>query len=354
MDRKPQRPRYGGRPDYNKQQNTPEKDRNSAAGRPAGTAPGDRRQTGEMPQRRAVRYPGPAVRQQPKRRGMTPLGRLIAIVGIAVIIAAVVLAFRLTGDGGTSSGKSGDTGSYGNADISHGSAGNEANSRAGSVNGKSALILLDAGHGFGDIGCSPDAMKGKVEKDITMKAVRLLKTKLEARGYTVIMTHDGESFTSAPELTRRLKELGHDYKADQIKDNNVFSAYERTMWANVLNSESQIGVFISLHVNSNEKTSLTGFTVDYSGENDFTGSSEALSKSVCNALERDYPGRSCKLFCDSWEDSYIVTKYSMMPSCLIEMGYGSSPADAALLLDDTWLDALASSIADGVDSYYRS
>lgn len=318
--------------------------------RRAGQNPQVRRQSGQMPARRAARYPGSPSGQRPKRnRRPSPLFWIIVLAVIVGLAAAIVLAFR-DGDASRDGGglKPGDPGYQQGIGAQKGKP-----SAAGYVNGKSKLILLDAGHGFGDIGCSPDALNGNVEKDITIKAVRMLKSKLEAKGYTVILTHDGETFTPASELIGRLKALKYEYKSDQIIDNNVFSAYERTMWANVLNSEGQIGAFISLHVNSNDSKSLTGFTIDYSGENDSTYLSEQLSSSIDSVLKRDYPGRSCKLFRDSWEDSYIVTKYSMMPSCLIEMGYGSSYADAALLLDDSWLDGLASSIADGVASYYN-
>lgn len=332
MDRKPQRPNFNQQ-NENMRKNRGEKGMNDAA----------RCEHNGVVQQRprcTVRYPSD-IKRHPQRRKTSMLFRMVVLVVIVALVIALVWIFKAIGG---QSGEGTDSGYTKTApDFSS----------LGQDNAKIKHILLDAGHGFGDIGCSPDALNGNNEKDITLRAVRMLKSKLEEKGYTVSLTHDGAAFTSAPELTDRLNALGYEYKTEQIIDNNVFSAYERTMWANVLNSEKRFGAFVSLHVNSNDKTSLTGFTIDYCGANEHTQRSEQLSSAIDSALKRDYPQRSCDLFRDTWEDSYIVTKYPMMPSCLVEMGYGSSPDDAALLLDDSWLEALASSIADGIDSYYK-
>lgn len=328
MDQKPRRS------DHIPQNRRPQQGRREEGigGRPRRAAPGNS-------QRRAVRYPNAAIQSERRRR---PPFLFCVIMLVVVVVAAVALGWIFKGESREDS--SSDSG-YAKTAPDFSSLGQNTK--------VTHHVLLDAGHGFGDIGCSPDALRGVTEKEITIKAVKMLKSKLESKGYTVSLTHDGSAFTPATELSGRLNVLGYEYKADQIIDNNVFSAYERTMWANVLNAEDRFGAFVSLHVNSNDKTSLTGFTIDYCGANEHAQLSQRLSEAIDGALKRDYPGRSCDLLRDTWDDAYIVTKYSMMPSCLIEMGYGSSPEDAALLLDDAWLDGLVSSIADGIDAYYK-
>lgn len=51
-------------------------------------------------------------------------------------------------------------------------------------------VLLDAGHGFGDVGCQ--SPYGFDEKDLTIIFARLLADELKERGAEVYLTHDGE------------------------------------------------------------------------------------------------------------------------------------------------------------------
>ena len=54
-------------------------------------------------------------------------------------------------------------------------------------------VCIDAGHGFGDVGCGP-AYIGAYEYEITIRVAQLLRDKLEKEGITVILTHDGSTF----------------------------------------------------------------------------------------------------------------------------------------------------------------
>ena len=62
-----------------------------------------------------------------------------------------------------------------------------------------ATVCIDAGHGFADVGCESDYLRG-YEKDVTIKIAKLLKAELESRNIKVILTHDGKKFPTCKEI----------------------------------------------------------------------------------------------------------------------------------------------------------
>lgn len=216
-------------------------------------------------------------------------------------------------------------------------------------------ILLDPGHGFDDNGCTSKYMAGKYEKDISLAVVKMLKAELESMGYTVSLTHDGISYIDEPVLISKLSSLGLEYKPDKIIDNNIYHAYERTMYANIINKSTPVSAFVSIHVNSNQDSAaLSDFTLDYCAANSSSAYSEKLVDSVLDALKSQFPQREQRRYADSWEEAFIVTKYSEMPSFLIEMGYATTPSDAAQIIDPSWQKQFADSLAKGIDSYFKN
>lgn len=65
---------------------------------------------------------------------------------------------------------------------------------------------------------------------------------------------DGKSFPSLTELTAFADYYDIEYNIDKCVDNNIFSAYERTIYANYLSKINAVDFFISIHVNANGKT----------------------------------------------------------------------------------------------------
>lgn len=215
-------------------------------------------------------------------------------------------------------------------------------------------ILLDAGHGFDDIGCKYDYLGGLSELNLTLTYVEKIKTELTSLGYRVILTHDGETFPNFETLTALADERGVEYDSSKMTDNNVFDAYERTIMANCLAKETEIDLMLSIHVNANASSDeCEGFEVDYCAENESSKRTKHIFGAICDALEDEFEGRKMKRFADSWDESFIVTKYVSMPSVLIETGFASTPSEAELLISEAWQDRLASAIAAGVKSYFE-
>lgn len=215
-------------------------------------------------------------------------------------------------------------------------------------------ILLDAGHGFGDVGCTSEYLDGKYEYELTELYVKGLKTRLEARGYTVLLTHDGQSFPASTEITERADKAKVSYSPEKISDNNVFDAYERAVYANVLDTEGEIDFLLSIHVNANADSSeCEGFEIDYCAENGASNRSKLVFGDICAALEHAFPERRRKEFADSWDEAFIVTKYTTMPSVLFETGFASTQREAELLLDKGWQAELLDALDAGIAAYFE-
>ena len=207
-------------------------------------------------------------------------------------------------------------------------------------------VLIDPGHGFGDVGCQ--SPYGFDEKDLTIVYANILREKLEDAGAEVYMTHDGESFPSASEIARRADSLGIVYDSEKLVDNNVFSAYERSVWENVTDAEKHIDLFISLHINSIENApECSGFSVDWYEENPQAASLEKFAADLGKRLEDGY-SKEVRLFSDSLKDAYIVNKYTNTPSVLVELGYATNSEDVADMQNPAWQKNVCGTIADAI------
>ncbi len=215
-------------------------------------------------------------------------------------------------------------------------------------------VLLDPGHGFGDVGCVSEYLGDKYEHHLTMDFSKRLEKKLRELGYNVLLTHDGENIPSMAEAVLEAERLGVDFDMERVTaENNIFDAYERTVYANVLAKETEIDLFFSIHVNANADTDTAeGFEIDYCAENASSEMSSFAFDAVCARLEAAYPERRLKKFADTWEMSFVVNKYTAVPSILFETAYASTPSEASLLLDEGWREALMQVIAGGIADYF--
>lgn len=218
--------------------------------------------------------------------------------------------------------------------------------------GHKTTVVLDAGHGFGDVGCGgPDSPLRAWEKDMTIDMVRTLKACLEARGYTVLLTHDGTSFPTCAQIAALCDTYGVEYdpSKEMWKDDNIFSPYERVIYMNALDAQYGVNYALSVHVNANvDSDQLNGFDLDYCKENRWSQDSKRYADKLRERLLSAYPGRNLWYYEDSWDEAFVVTKYNTMPSALLETGYYTNASDAALLRDKAWRNKLMNTVCDAV------
>ena len=180
---------------------------------------------------------------------------------------------------------------------------------------KNARILLDAGHGGTDPGALGVGGEGAPqEKDLNLMAAQGAQQRLEQLGAEVIMLRSDDTFFSLDERLLKISEVQPDF-------------------------------FLSLHHNS---TVLTTDCNDWFGTECYyfypSGESfaKALTDEVCTTLDRNNRGAL-------W-NYYYVTRSSLCPAALLELGFVVSPADYESVSDNTSLWLTADAIARAVRS----
>lgn len=173
---------------------------------------------------------------------------------------------------------------------------------------KGRVILLDPGHGGND----PGAMyNGIVEKDLTLAVSLSLRTKLVALGAKVEMTRDVDS-------TLTLQE-----RLDQ-------------------SNNSCPDLFLSIHANAVGNRAISGIETYWHDSAD-----QALSDLFLSTLSVDLndPAKW------SMQRNLFVLTGNRAPASLVEIGYLTNKARAALLKTSTYQDKVASSLSRALVAY---
>lgn len=174
-------------------------------------------------------------------------------------------------------------------------------------------IVVDAGHG----GKDPGTLWGDVyEKDINLAIAQKLEQVLQAEGYEVIMTRNGDV------------KLGLEERV-QIAEKN------------------RADLFVSIHQNALEHDNVTSGIEIYCNESADPDSGK-LADSIHTYL-LDATGAVDKgVRKDS--DFYVVQNASM-PACLIETGFLTADKEREKLLDEAYQSQAAQGIADGIREF---
>ena len=195
-------------------------------------------------------------------------------------------------------------------------------------------ICVDPRHGFDDPGTFSDYLGNLCEKDITLAVVKELKAHLELLGYTVVMTHDGESFP----------------KTTAYDDNNKYKPEERVAYANSLGAT--IDYYISIHCNAFDTEDASGSRIYYyEGPQKTAGYDLAIAQAVAAQVGSVFPEEGVPPI-DIF--SYYVVTYTQVPACLVEIGFVTNPDDAADMVNPEWQSKYAKALADGIDNYYKA
>lgn len=213
-------------------------------------------------------------------------------------------------------------------------------------------IVLDPGHGGSDPGAI--GVGGLREKDVTLRLALALESRLRARGFSVVMTRNGD---------------------------RTLSLEERTAIA----EGSDGDVFVSLHANAAPRRALHGIETYYPDANHERHSlrvaarENGVSRSQLNALQRtlaklrvgEVSPQSRRLAEHVQQElvtglpreyrpvpdlgvkkgPFYVLFLSSMPSVLVESGFVTHAAEAKRLRDDRYVAALAEQIAVGLSAY---
>lgn len=194
-------------------------------------------------------------------------------------------------------------------------------------------ICIDPGHGFDDVGCSSEYLTGeKEEKDMTLLYAKALKAELETMGYTVILTHDGESFP----------------QEFNFNDNNLFSPDERSAYVNSLD----VDYLVSFHCDTfDEDSSVGGSRVYYYDTPEKTVTySDAVANSISAYLAKEFP--DAKVPSVHNNQSYAILRKTTTASALVEIGFISNRTDALNIQNPEWQEKFIAGVAAGINGYF--
>lgn len=207
---------------------------------------------------------------------------------------------------------------------------------------KDKIIVLDPGHsaavagGTEPLGPGSAELKaadstgtsgvstGLAEYELNLQVTQKLKTELEARGYTVLLT--------------------------RASNDVPVSCVQRAEVANSAGADA----LVRIHANGSEDPSAQGaMTICITPYNPFYPAlyqqSRALSDSIINEL-------CAAAGCENdgvWEtDSMSGNNWSQVPATIVEMGYMTNPTEDALMATDEYQNSLVQGIANGIDVYF--
>lgn len=183
------------------------------------------------------------------------------------------------------------------------------------------IVIFDAGHGGIDPGASKNGVR---EKDINFK---------------IVNTYIKEMFTNSNIKVYFTRET--DEKID---------LYERAAFASKVGAD----MFISLHLNSNNSTSVNGTEVYYSEKNNSTSPlglnsyqlGKALVENLCTALKSKNRGVI--------KSDFVVAKYNTVPAVLIELGYMTNKTELSKLKDEAYQRKAAETIYQTVTKLFET
>lgn len=178
------------------------------------------------------------------------------------------------------------------------------------------LIVIDAGHGGEDAGC---IRGGAVEKDINISIARNIKEQLNALGYDVLMTREGDETVPLEERVR-------------------------------LANENGAAIYISIHQNSCEEEASDAHGIEtYYGLGD-EADGRRLAQLMQQQLTDNTNARDRDILAT---ESFYVIRETSMPACLVETGFLSNKEERGRLMEDEYQRQLAASIVSGVELYFH-
>lgn len=185
----------------------------------------------------------------------------------------------------------------------------------------SKIVVLDAGHGGIDPGATKSGIK---EKDLN---------------YIILNQYAKEYFASS------------DIKVYYTRLSDVkIDLYERADFA----AEIGADLFLSLHMNANNSSSVTGTQVFYSTSNNKKNSaglnSYLLAKTLVNNLSSSLNSKNR----GATSSEFVVVKYNTVPAVLIELGFMTNANELKLLSSSSYQKKAAKTIYDTVVQIFNT
>jgi N-acetylmuramoyl-L-alanine amidase len=122
-----------------------------------------------------------------------------------------------------------------------------------------------------------------------------------------------------------------------------------------LMNDAHVDVYLSLHCNGNQKKTLTGLeTLVPKGRGNQTGAVLAQSKRFAACMQaEEIKATGARNGGFSYRRDLSSLNWPTMPTCLIEMGYMTNPAEDRRLNSPEYQDKLVSGMVNGLIAYFK-
>ncbi len=192
------------------------------------------------------------------------------------------------------------------------------------------VIILDAGHGGFDGGCT--SAEGVPEKGINLNILLRLRDILTVSGYNVQVTRDTDRSIHDDGIEGIAKQKSSDM------DNRL-----------ALFNSSSNAVCISIHQNQFTDPIYHGAQMFYSSSNK---RSEALAQSLQSQFRKLQPDNSREIKLCGKE--LFLCYFSENPTVMVECGFLSNPEEAALLNTEDYQEKVALTIFSGINDFIQN
>lgn len=186
-------------------------------------------------------------------------------------------------------------------------------------------VILDAGHGGEDGGAS--SADGLLEKDLNLSLALTMRDILAANGIKVILTRDTDT-------------LLYDRNVNYHSRKKMLDMAARLK----ITKDTPDAVFVSIHMNTYPLPSCQGVQVWYSENNDASNELAKVIHATTQELLQPENDRPIKR---SGSSIYLL-HHLECPAVLVECGFLSNPAEAALLGDENYRQQLALTLCMGI------
>lgn len=208
---------------------------------------------------------------------------------------------------------------------------NEIVTVSSNVNDTKPIIILDAGHGGIDGGCS--AYNGALEKNINLSIELSLKAILETFGYSVEVTRSTDTSIYDPGIVGISKQK----KSDMKNRLDLFNKYENA-------------VAISIHQNKFTDPQFNGAQMFYAETNPL---SQTLAQTLQTTFKSKLQKNNDREIKNAGKDLYLLY-YSKCPSVMVECGFLSNKQEADLLLSKDYQKKVALTIFSGLNDFIKN
>ncbi|TLM80244.1 MAG: hypothetical protein FDZ70_01525 [Actinobacteria bacterium] len=201
-------------------------------------------------------------------------------------------------------------------------------------------ICIDPGHGGPYSNSNHNGLR---EKDVNLWIARDLRTELEARGHTVIMTRDSDRAVELRDIATWNYTATTDrwaYARDGLTGNTPIPKDDLQARCDRANLAG-VDLFISVHNNGAPATSAHGTETHASGRDPLGSRLKSLvQESVVSETGLNNRG--------AWVSDFYVLRWTNAPAILVEGAYISNAYDASLLKSPAFRRRIAAGVAKGV------